>query len=74
MQSADNTGAMARNDEEGNCAASVFDIAEIVEAEDIIGCAESFVSISDADKKEQGIKVEGDVGDSFTKSNVFRWA
>ena len=38
MQSADNTGAMARNDEEGNCAASVFDIAEIVEAEDIIRC------------------------------------
>lgn len=72
MQSADNTGAMARNDEEGNCAASVFDIAEIVEAEDIVGCTESSVSISQADK--EGIKVEKDVGGSFTRSNVFRWA
>lgn len=72
MQSADNASAMARNDEEGNRAASVFDIAEIVEAEDIVGCAESFVSISHADK--EGIKVEGDVRGSFTRSNVFRWA
>lgn len=72
MQSADNTGAMARNDEEGNCAASVFDIAEIVEAEDIVGCTESFVSISQADK--EGMKVEGQIRDSFTRSNVFRWA
>lgn len=57
MQSADNTGAMARNDEEGNCAASVFDIAEIVEAEDIIRCTGSFISISHANK--EGIRVEG---------------
>lgn len=72
MQSADDTGAMARNDEEGNCAASVFDIAEIVETEDIIRCTGTFISISHADK--EGIKVEGDVGGSFTRSNVFHWA
>jgi hypothetical protein len=72
MQSADNTGAMARNDEEGNCAASVFDIAEIVEAEDIVGCTGSFISISHANK--EGIKVEGEIRDSFTRSNVFHWA
>lgn len=72
MQSADNTGAMARNDEEGNCAASVFDIAEIVETEDIVGCTESFISTSHAGK--EGIKVERDVRGRLTRSDVFRWA